>query len=332
MKAIVFRAGGYGDLMFASSVFAGLKQQGYYVVLYCAMPSKVIIEFDPNIDEIILHNKDTPESELYQLFKDLEKTCDKFINLSASIEAEYLQLPGQPTYMYPTDVREQLYNKNYLEHTHLLAQIPNIPNIKFYPTNEEIQRSNEFRSKFGKKILVWVIGGSGRHKVNPHINTFIANIQKLNHLDQPVDIDIILVGSENQEVFAINVINTQRVYSMCKFPIRDQYTFVQKHADVILGPETGIMVAMSQEPMKKIVFLSHSTPNMLTRDWINTISLESKNTTCGGCCKFRMVDDKDVWGYQDNLSKNEDLNSYSQCQALQPMNIAFDEVLSAILA
>jgi hypothetical protein len=38
-------------------------------------------------------------------------------------------------------------------------------------------------------------------------------------------------------------------------------------------------VAVAMEPMKKIVFLSHSSVENLTRDWVNTTSLYSKNTT-----------------------------------------------------
>jgi ADP-heptose:LPS heptosyltransferase len=324
MKATCLRIGGYGDLMFASSVLYGLKQQGYHTTLVCAMPSKVIIENDPNIDAIILHDKSMPESELMPYFKRLAQQTDKFVNLSGSIEAEILQMPGQTTYEYPYEVRKKLYDRNYLEHSHLLAQIPFIPHIKFYPTTDEINRSNEFRKKLGKKIIVWVLGGSARHKINPNINTFIANIQKLNDI---TDIDILLVGQVEQNPFADGVKNAQRVHLITDMPVRDQYTLVQQHADIILGPETGIMVAMSQESMRKIVFLSHSTPNMLTRDWVNTLSLEGKGTTCNNCCKFRMVTDEDVWGYQDDLTKNPDENSYSQCQALMPMQSAFEDVI-----
>jgi hypothetical protein len=35
-------------------------------------------------------------------------------------------------------------------------------------------------------------------------------------------------------------------------------------------------------PMPKIVFLSHSTPENLTRDWVNTTSLWAPSTWCPG--------------------------------------------------
>ena len=35
-------------------------------------------------------------------------------------------------------------------------------------------------------------------------------------------------------------------------------------------------------PMAKVVFLSHSTVENLTRDWLHTVSLHSVNTSCPG--------------------------------------------------
>ena len=53
--------------------------------------------------------------------------------------------------------------------------------------------------------------------------------------------------------------------------------------DMVIGPETGLMSAVAMEPMRKIVFMSHSSPKNLTEGWVNTASLEPVNTPCFPC-------------------------------------------------
>lgn len=302
MRAAVFRTGAYGDLMQASSVFAGLKQQGYHVTLYAAAPSNCIVKNDPHVDEIIEHDMTIPQSELCGYWAELSKKYDKFINLSASVECEWLQLPGQPTYDYPLEVRKILYNKNYLEHQHLLAGIPHKPQVKFYPTDVELQWAFEERKKFKDKILVWVLAGSSVHKMNPHINNFCANVLKLEN------VSIILVGSPEQNILAARLKGVENVHLCTDWDVRNCYTFVQQYATVIIGPETGIMSGMCQEPFRKVVLLSHSTVENLTRDWINTvgISADPAKLSCGNCCLHRLSDGDDVTKYENT--------GYSLCQ------------------
>ena len=56
--ALVVRYGAFGDLMQSSSVWAGLKAQGYHVTLHTAAPGCTVIEHDPNIDKIVIFDKD----------------------------------------------------------------------------------------------------------------------------------------------------------------------------------------------------------------------------------------------------------------------------------
>lgn len=313
MRVAVFRSGAFGDLMFASSVFKAYKDLGWHVTLIAALPSSIIVDNDPNIDEIIQHDTTIKQEDLCEYWSKIAKNYDRFINLSGSIECELLQLPGQPTFHYPLSVRKELYDRNYLQHTHMLSQMPYEPNIKFYPTTGEIWDSWIVRRTIHQpKILAWVISGSSIHKLNPHINTFVANILKI------ADVEVVLIGAPEQNAFADGLKNVEGVTLLTHLSVRDQYTFVQQHADVIIGPETGIMVAMSQEPMKKIVLLSHSTINMLTRDWVNTTSIEApiEKLPCGGCCKYKLSESDDVMKYEDT--------QYACCQVLQPMHLAFE--------
>jgi hypothetical protein len=44
-------------------------------------------------------------------------------------------------------------------------------------------------------------------------------------------------------------------------------------ADVVVGQETGLLNAVAMEPMRKVVLLSHSTHENLTKHWVNTEAL-----------------------------------------------------------
>ena len=317
MRVGIFRAGAYGDLLFASSVFKAYKDKGWHVTLIASLPSSTIVEHDPHIDTLIQHDTSIKPEDLPAYWNNIAKDYDLFINLSGSLECEILQLPGQPTYDYPLSVRQKLYDINYLERTHLLSNLDHKPQIKFYPSTFEIISTDEVRKQMGDKILAWVISGSSRHKINPHINTYCANILK------QTDAHIVIIGSPESKAFAEALSGLDRITFLTHLPIREQYTFVQRHVDVIVGPETGIMVGMSHEPMKKIVLLSHSTHNMLTRDWINTTPIEAPIETlpCGGCCKFKLSD-QDVQLYEDT--------QYSCCQVLQPMHLAFASAVETL--
>ena len=104
-----------------------------------------------------------------------------------------------------------------------------------------------------------------------------------------------------------------RVITTCgKWGIRQTLTFAQV-ADLVIGPETGVLNAVANEPMPKMVFLSHSTEENLTRDWVNTISLQSKGTKCKG----RGDDEapachKMLYGWKD-CTKDEETGT-AQCQ------------------
>ena len=66
-----------------------------------------------------------------------------------------------------------------------------------------------------------------------------------------------------------------------KFSIRESLVFMSV-ADMAIGPETGLMNAAAQLAYPKVVFLSHSSDENLTRDWVNVHPLASENTTCPG--------------------------------------------------
>ncbi len=52
---------------------------------------------------------------------------------------------------------------------------------------------------------------------------------------------------------------------------------------LVIGPETGVLNSVAFESVAKVVLLSHSTANNLTRDWVNTEAVASESTPCYPC-------------------------------------------------
>lgn len=275
---LVCRFGAYGDLMQASSVLAGLKQQGYHVTLMASKPGVDILTNDPNIDKFMLLDKDqVPNSDLGAFWAHCKTKYDKFVNLSESVEGTWLALPGRTQQGWSPMVRHKNMNMNYLEFQHDLADLPHVPQVKFFPTLDEKAWSCQQRSRMGKFVILWALAGSSVHKTWADLDGIIASVMTTH-----AEVDVVLCGGMSEQLLEAGWENEPRVHLRCnKWSIRQTLTFLDQ-ADLVIGPETGVLNAASCMPVPKICFLSHSSVENLTRDWVNTVSLVSKGTRCQG--------------------------------------------------
>lgn len=274
----VVRYGAYGDLIQASSVLAGLKKQGYHITLYTSPPGDEVVRHDPNVDDFYLQDKDqVPNAALQQFWDWQRKKYDKWVNLSESVEGTLLAIPGRALDMARPAARHAMMNRNYLEWQHLLADIPHDPQMRFYPTEHERAWAKKEREKIGGFVIVWSLAGSSIHKTYPYLDNLIAGIL----LEFP-QAQLVLVGGPAAVLLEQGWEHEPRVHRRSgKWKIRETLSFVEQ-ADLVIGPETGVLNAAAQLPTPKVVFLSHSTEENLTRDWVNTHVLVSKNTRCPG--------------------------------------------------
>ena len=277
--AAVIRYGAFGDLMQASSVFAGLKGQGYHVTLFSSPPGCEVVTHDPNIDRHILQDKNqVPNHLLGEYWSYWRKKFDRFVNLSESVEGTYLAMPGRVQHEWPPALRHKMMNHNYLQHAHELAQIPNEIDVRFFPTDEERMWAQTTRKEMGKTVLLWQLSGSSRmHKTYPYLDEIVARLM----ISYP-DVHVVLTGGPECLELEAGWDQEPRVHCTSgKWTIRQTLAFLEE-ADVIVGAETGVLNAAACLPQPKIVFLSHSTRNNLTRDWANTVSLAAPHVNCPG--------------------------------------------------
>jgi len=181
-------------------------------------------------------------------------------------------------YQWPTKVRHDFLNRNYVEFTHALAEVPFVPHIKFYSTPAEQKWAEKKRKEMGGRVVLWAMTGSSVHKVWPYVDTIIADI-----LLTYDDVKVVLIGDEISQLAEQGWQNESRVIKACgKWDIRKALTFVD-YADLVIGPETGVLNAASMKDVPKIIFMSHSSGENLTRDWKNTSTLKPFDCPCYPC-------------------------------------------------
>jgi len=274
----VVRYGGFGDALQASSILPWLKEDGYKVVFYLAPGAHEALMHDPHVDEFVVQDIDAIDNaDLGEFWGYLEERCDRFINLSESVERSLLTMPGHMAYKWPQRVRHKYFNVNYFEMIHDIAGVPMPSRMRFYPTEEEVSWAKAEKERMGTAIL-WILSGSAIHKVWPYLDMAIDQIM----LKQD-GTNVVLVGDAGCKMLEQGWEDVPRVH--CRsgvWTIRQTMAFAQV-CDLVVGPETGVLNAVAFEPVPKIVMMSHSSVDNLTRDWMNCVSLTPQKTECYPC-------------------------------------------------
>jgi ADP-heptose:LPS heptosyltransferase len=324
--AFVSRMGAFGDNMQASSVVAGLAKQGYDVIYMGSAPGLDVVLHDPNIFDFYNVDKDQiPNHNLVEFWNYQATQHDKFINLSESVECTWLAQPGRTPHEWHPALREKFMNYNYLQFQHELAQVPHEPNVKFYPTQEEKQWAFQQRQNMGKHVVMWSLSGSGVHKTwnGDHSQGFDQTIARI--LTWYGDVDILMVGGPEALMLTEGWQDNERIHIHCgDWTIRQTLTMLS-HVDLIVGPETGVLNAACCMDQAKIVFLSHSTEENLTRDWVNTQSLSADNVTCPGRGNNEAKACHQMHFGWKNCKQNENTGT-AECQAKITVEMVWDAI------
>tara|TARA_R110000868_G_scaffold157973_2_gene385607 strand:+ start:32 stop:1606 length:1575 start_codon:yes stop_codon:yes gene_type:complete len=328
--ACVVRYGAFGDMIQTSTVIAGLKKQGYHVTLFASPPGSDAILHDPNIDKLVLFDKDqVPNADLGPFWEHQKTKFDKWVNLSETVEGSLLAMKGRIQYEWTPEVRHRMMNVNYIEFMHDLAGVPHDPQVKFYTTEEERKWAARQRKSMPEEhIIMWSLAGSSVHKTWAGLDNIIAAI-----LVKFPDAAVLLVGGPECVVLEAGWENEKRVYRTSgKWTIRQTLTMLD-YTDLLIGPETGVLNAAACMSLPKMCFLSHSTHENLTRDWKNVIPLASAKTKCPGrgdnaapACH--------MLHYGFSHCKRDEASGVSQCMAditIEQVWTALEEAMALVL-
>jgi ADP-heptose:LPS heptosyltransferase/SAM-dependent methyltransferase len=293
--ACISRFGGFGDMIQAANLLPELKRQGYHITFNTTPKGQDILRHDPHIDAWLIQDDDqVPNHELPLFWSALARRYTKFIQLSESIEGTLLAMPGRANHMWPHAVRAAELNRNYLEWTSQLAELPYQSEAKFYPSTHEMAQAAGYlggirAARAPKELMIgqatppvftvmWVLSGSSMHKFYPWMDTVMARVL----LEMPEAV-IILNGDEACAILECGWELEPRVYRESgKMGIRAALTLAQM-VKCVVGPETGVLNAVAFEDNAKVVFLSHSTHENLTKHWRNTVALEPWGQHCYPC-------------------------------------------------
>ena len=262
-----------------TSILPKLAWMGYHITVYVTPTGEEVLRNNPHIDRFVVQDPDAvPNYQLGDFWAYERKKYSKWINLSEVIERTLLSMPGTMVHGWPKEARHALCNKNYLQMTHMIAGISCDPEPSFFATPLEHQWAERERRRIGgNDVAMFCLAGSAVHKYWPNLDEGIAYLTEMG-------LHVVTVGDEmcqkKEEGFDKNL----RVHCRAgKWTLRQTLAFAQR-CDLVIGPETGVLNAVSHiEPVGKIVLLSHSTHENLTRDWPNTVALEPKNTACYPC-------------------------------------------------
>lgn len=280
-ECLIVRWGALGDTVWMTPVLRQLKKDGYYIVYSTTDYSAQVLRECPWVDEWMLQPRDAVANEdLEEYWKGLTREFDRVINFSGSVEGSLLFQQGAPEYHFTHAQRHRKANVNYMDRTMEWAGYPHLkgelPELHFSETEETLMRSFLHAHCAGKFIVEWSLSGSSFHKHYPWTPFVVGEMYKRHGND----VVVVTVGDTNCQIIepaAPNVIRKAGV-----FPVRASM-LLTKYANLVIGPETGILNAASCYDTPKIVLLSHSSHENLTKYWRNVTTLEAPDCPCHPC-------------------------------------------------
>jgi ADP-heptose:LPS heptosyltransferase len=323
----VCRFGGFGDMLQAANILPQLKRDGWHVTVMTTPKGQDVIRLDPHVDAwLIQDDNQVPNHLLGEYWAVQAKQFDRFINLSESVEGTLLAIPGRTNHAWPDSVRRVELNRNYLEWTAQLAEVAYSNETRFYGSTEEnlkvTRYYNDLRAELDPQpfgvipkhifVITWALAGSSVHKFYPWQDSVIAAI--LQELPQAV---VILTGDFACQILEQGWEVEPRVRTESgNMSIRDTLALAQQ-SHCVVGPETGVLNAVAFEDNAKVLMLSHSSHENLTKHWTNTTALEPVDTPCYPCHRLH---------YGSEFCHLHDQTGAAMCQ----LSIMPDRVMDAI--
>ena len=278
-KAIVIRLGAIGDTLIVTPVFRYLKRDGYHVTFNTTGRAYELVKHNPYIDAFIEHDSSIPpDHRLTEHWQKLTVGHDRVINLTESIEGALSVSEKHPKeFNLPKDVRHFFCNVNFYDRTMAIAGYPEakglLPELHFTEEEETIARN--FRKKHQDSFFIlWVMSGSSYHKQYPH-----AEEVGTSFLYDHKDAKIVTVG--DSFCVLLDFEHPRSIPKSSEWSIR-RTMLMTKYADLVIGPDTGILHAAACYDTPKILMLSANTQENISKYWKNTINLSS-GVECQPC-------------------------------------------------
>ncbi len=284
MKTVlVIRLGALGDVIMITPLLKLLKLDGYHVTVNVPKYSSLMLDNNPNVDEVLIHDAKIENQKLKEYWKKLGNGYDRVINLSGSIEESLLKI-GRGVRL-DKETRVRLGEINYYDETLRLGGYENVRGLngELFFSDKEERFAKNIKKRYSKCFtILWSLSGSSTHKSYPYTE-FIARTLFAKHMD----IIIITVGDEICKLLEWKHKKTKNKVGIWK--IRKSMA-VAKYVDLVIGPQTGMLAAAGCFSTPKIVLLSHSVCKNLCKYWENHQCLHSE-VSCYPCHQIHYSND-----------------------------------------
>jgi ADP-heptose:LPS heptosyltransferase len=267
----------------ATPIFRLYKEMGHYVIAYTkpGNPAEVIKE-NPYIDEVRLHDESMSNEEAIDFVtNELGKEYDEYVNLAGVVEEGLLVSWYQPEFNWDKHTRHAKCDHNYMDKMLERARLPERGlNGEIYFTKKEENWAKRYIKKHakGKFFVLWSLSGSSFHKswawAEQAANAFLKAHK---------DVVICTVGGVLEKLLEWE---HPRVIQCSGELTMRQSLSLTKFADLVVGTETGILNSASCFDTPKVIMLSHSTKENLTKYWNNCVTILPKDTPCYPCHKL----------------------------------------------
>jgi hypothetical protein len=158
-------------------------------------------------------------------------------------------------------------------------------------------------------IVLFPLAGSSRHKFYPGQDEVIQGV-----LDQCQDARFVLVGDDACKILEVGWERDDRVaMESGELPIRSVLA-IALFSNVVVGPETGVLNSVAYDDMvRKVILLSHSSAQNLTKHWKNTVKIVPRGVSCYPCHQLH---------YTPEYCPQDSATGASICQAsIEPQSV-----------
>jgi ADP-heptose:LPS heptosyltransferase len=276
----ICRYGALGDMVLLTPLIRRYAKDGYDITMNITPYAAPLLDNNPYVSNIVFQERDAiPNQDLGPYWDEWRGDYDVYLNLSESIEGRLLKVENRKEFYTSQAWRHRVCGSmNYQDWTMELGGYPNHlgEQGELFFSREEILASRKFReTNKGKFVILWGLNGSSYHKIYPLLEPVAYDF-----LHRHPDAKMYLVGGAEAEKYQFD--HPQVVGCAGKWQLRQTLSLLGMGADLVVGPESMVVNVASCFDVPKIVFLSHSSSDNLTKYWKNCVALEP-NTTNAPC-------------------------------------------------